>query len=80
MIAAKTVCVVATQQRPPEFVASMRDKDTDSCRELRASPAGSALVPRFALPSGGPPAQWRVVPRWFDPLRPNFSVMDKFLR
>jgi hypothetical protein len=30
VIQAKTVCAVARQQRPPEFIASMRDRDTDS--------------------------------------------------
>jgi len=41
-MAGKTVCVVARAQRVPEFVASGRDKDTDSCRVF---PFGaSALV------------------------------------
>src|SRR5215831_17890347 len=52
-VTAKTVCVVARRQRPPEFVGTLRDKDTDTCRSFGASAAaaGWARVPmRLPLP------------------------------
>lgn len=70
MIPGKTVCVVAQQQRPPEFVASLRDKDTDSCRQDRAIPLEMPL-PRLVLPAiPAGPRRFVPIPEWFDPPRP----------
>jgi hypothetical protein len=73
VILGKGVCVVARQQRVPELVASLRDRDTDTCRQVRAI-SSRQIVPRFPIPCGGLPAGWRVIPQWFDPLRLNLSM------
>jgi hypothetical protein len=42
MIQGKTVCVVAQQAAPPEFIAAMADRDTERCKP-RAERAQQAL-------------------------------------
>jgi hypothetical protein len=59
----KTVCAVGRAQQPPEFVATMRDRDTESCRTF---PSGtSALASAIRYPEQG----------WARPMRlPSFAA------
>src|SRR5262245_30428286 len=67
-VTAKTVCVVARRQRPPEFVGTLRDKDTDTCRSFGASAAAAGI--RYAGEEG-----WARVPMRL-PL-PRFETVER---
>jgi hypothetical protein len=41
---AKTVCAVGRAQRPPEFVATLRDADTETCRTSSWPSATAAII------------------------------------
>jgi hypothetical protein len=64
---AKTVCTIARQSRPPEFVASLRDADTETCRTSSGMSAAASGI-RYAGEG------WARVPIRLPLPRPEWNV------